>query len=282
MNKLLQLARLNARVAGLALRGRWLSVNEVAAGYNCVAPTYNTAWQHHLCRATDDFLQRVPSGLSGTVLDLGCGTGYATRWLARANLAASVVGVDISGAMLDWARADAPPNLKCVQADMLAYVCGQRAGGAALIVSTWALGYSHPARVIRECGRVLSVGSTLAFIVNYADTLAPVFRAFRRCLFEFPDCVRLAAWPRFPKNRAFLETSLRRAGFEPTYLEDGQQHIVPPDGELLPWLKQTGILAGFDSMLELSGPVAACFEAELGPHRANLYHHYAVAVARRK
>jgi SAM-dependent methyltransferase len=282
MNSILQLARLNARVAGLALRGRWLSVNEVAAGYNRVAPTYDTAWQHHLRRATDDLLRRLPDGLSGTILDLGCGTGYATRSLARANPAASVVGVDISEAMLACVRTDAPPNLKCVQADMLAFVREQPAAGAGLIVSTWALGYSHPARVIQECGRLLSAGGTLAFIVNYIDTLAPVFRAFRRCLFEFPDCVRLAAWPHFPKDLSFLEGSLRRAGLEPMYLADGFQSIIPPEGDLLPWLKQTGILAGFDSMLELSGPVAARFEAELSPHRANLNHHYAMAIAHRK
>ena len=50
---------------------------------------------------------------------------------------------------------------------------------------------------------------------------------------------------------------------------------------MLPWLRQTGILAGFDSMLDLSGPVAARFETELARGRDDIYHHFAMAIARK-
>ena len=34
-------------------------------------------------------------------------------------------------------------------------------------------------------------------------------------------------------------------------------------------------------MLDLSGPIAALFEAELAASRDNIYHHFAMAIARR-
>ena len=281
MSRLVQLARLNTRVATLALQGRWLTPAAVAAGYDKVAPTYDTAWHRHLRPATDDLLERLPRGLVGVILDLGSGTGYTARRLAQANPDASVVAVDISPAMLEGARREALANLRCEVSDMLDFVRRQSTASAALIVSTWALGYSRPARLIRECGRLLPSGSRFAFIVNYADTLAPIFRSFQLCLLAFPGSVRLAAWPRFPKDWSFLQHQLRRSGFAVEWHQEGSRKIAAPEGELLPWLRQTGILAGFEAMLDLSGPVAALFEAEIVGSRDNIYHHFTTAIARR-
>jgi trans-aconitate methyltransferase len=282
MNRLLQLARLNARVAGLALRGRWLGVGEIAAGYDCAAPTYDQAWQCHLRNATDDLLGRLPCGLSGTILDLGSGTGYCARRLARTNPETQVIAVDISKEMLSRAGAGAPPNLRCVVCDMLEFVQAWKAGHPSLIVSTWALGYSHPARLISRCGALLSKGCLLAFIVNYRDTLAPVFRAFQRCMLRFPGQVRLAAIQRFPKDWLFLEEALKKARFNVVWRQDGRKHIERPKGLLLPWLRQTGILAGFDGMLDLSGPAAAYFEEQLSAEGDAIFHHFVTAIAQRK
>lgn len=213
MSGWLRLAHLNAQVAGLALTGRWLDARAVAAGYNHAAPTYEQVWLCHLRQTTDELLQRLPGSLRGTIYDLGCGTGYASRQLAARNPEATLVGVDISEAMLERARVEAPSNVTFVRADMLELVRRQPAEAAALIVSAWALGYSHPARLFRECARVLTGGGRLAFVVNYADTLAPVFRAFQRTMLRFPSRVRLAAIPHFPKDRAFLARTLTRSGF---------------------------------------------------------------------
>jgi trans-aconitate methyltransferase len=281
MSRALQLVRLNARVAGLALRGRWLGAGQIAAGYDRVAPTYDRVWQRHLRDATDDLLGRLPCGLSGTILDLGSGTGYCARHIAGANPSAEVVAVDVSREMLARAAADAPPNLRCVVQDMLEYLQTWKAAGPSLVVSTWALGYSHPARLIGRCGALLAKGGLLAFIVNYRDTLAPVFRAYQRCMLRFASQVRLAAVQRFPKDWPFLERVLQKGGFEVTWQQEGRKHIEPPDGPLLPWLRQTGILAGFDGMLELSGPSAAYFEEQLAPQRDAIFHHFAMAIARK-
>ena len=282
MNHILQLAHLNARVASLALLGRWLGPKEVAASYNHVASTYEAVWLCHLRRTTGELLQQLPSNLTGTILDLGSGTGFSAKHLAQANPNSAVVAVDVSKEMLNRSQMQAPANMRCMVSDMLKFVQAQADGSACLIVSTWALGYSHPTRVFRECSRLLPKGGKLAFIVNYADTLSPVFRAFQRCMLQFPDRVRLAACPRFPKDWSFLQRALFKNQFEVDWHHDGKQKIEPPEGPLLPWLQQTGVLAGFDTMLDLSAPVDAFFEAEMVHERNNLFHHFAMAIASRK
>jgi hypothetical protein len=67
--------------------------------------------------------------------------------------------------MLECARREAPANLRCVVSAMLEFARSQSTASAALIVSTWALGYSRPARLIRECGRVLPGGGAGAQFV---------------------------------------------------------------------------------------------------------------------
>ncbi len=282
MSRMLQLARLNARVAGLALRGRWLGAGEIAAGYDGVAPTYDRVWLCHLRNATDDLLGRLPCGLSGVIVDLGAGTGYCAKRLAQTNPAAQIMAVDISKEMLSRAGAGAPSNLRCVVCDMLEFVQAWEAAPPSLILSTWALGYSHPARLIDRCGALLCQGGLLAFIVNYRDTLAPVFRAFQQCMLRFPGQVRLAAIPRFPKDWLCLEEALEKAQCNVIWRQEGRKHIECPEGLLLPWLRQTGILAGFDSMLDLSGLAAAYFEEQLAPERDAIFHHFAMAIAQRK
>lgn len=279
--RLFQLARLNTRVGTLALRGRWLTSSEVAAGYNQVAATYETAWQRHLRPVTDALLQRLPTGLPGVILDLGAGTGYASRLLALKNPAAKIIAVDISEAMLEQTRANAPANLQTAVSDMLAFAQSQPVSSVRMIVSTWALGYSHPARLFRACAELLEPGARFAFIVNYADTLEPVFRSFKKCMVAFPDRVRLAAWPRFPKDWRFIESQLRRSGFDIEWHEEGFHPITPPKGPLLSWLRQTGVLAGFDEMLDFSGPVAEFFEGEIAPGRDHIRHHFASVIARK-
>jgi SAM-dependent methyltransferase len=275
-----QLLRLNTRVVGLALTGQWLTTHDVAEGYDRVALTYNEAWQHRLRPVTDLLLDRLPTGLQGSILDLGCGTGYATKHLATRNPAATVRGVDISAGMLAQARPGAPPNAEFVAGDMLQSVRSNPTGSARMIISTWALGYSHPSKLFKECHRVLEKDGTLGFVVNYLDTLGPVFRAFQKCMLKYPDRVQRAAWPRFPRNWSRLAAQLEGSGLSVEWHVDGEEKIVIPDGPFVPWLKQTGILAGFDALLDLSGAVEEWFEAELQRDTAGIVHHYAAAIAR--
>jgi len=281
-------ARLNLRVAGLALTDRWLDRDRFADGYDRLAASYDAAWQRHLRAVTDELLVRVPETGGGGILDLGCGTGYSTAKLAGRFAHCPIRAVDISQQMLAVARRRVERDqVEFVKDDMLDYLVGQPSASAGLIFSAWAIGYSHPRRLFSQAARVLKPGAPLAFVVNYADTLQPVFRAFRRCLLEFPDQVRLAAWLRFPRKWTTLARDLKRAGFRIAWHLDGLHPIPPPSStdhsSRLAWLLQTGVLAGFDAMLPLAeaGPVAARFEELLASDQEPLQHHYAAVVAYR-
>ncbi|HAH06131.1 MAG TPA: hypothetical protein DCM05_06320 [Elusimicrobia bacterium] len=285
VEKIFACARLNLRVAALALTGRWLDEKAVAASYDQAAEGYDKSWLSHLRSVTDTLLSQLPRPEPGAVLDLGCGTGYATRLLAEANPTLKVTGVDISEGMLARARERLQGReVVFVQDDMLRFLRARSAGSASLIVSAWSLGYSKPPSMLLEAARVLEAGGTLAFVVNYADTMEPVFTAFRKCLARHPGLVRLAAWPRFPASWEDLSRPLERGGFELVWREEGFKGIPrPAEGAVLPWLLRTGVLAGFDRMLPLreGGPAAESFESLLAEDPTPLRHHYAAVVARK-
>ncbi len=66
-----------------------------------------------------DLVAQVPLAAPTAVYDLGCGTGSATRLLARRWPGAAVIGVDGSAAMLAAARAAAGgPAIRWVEADL--------------------------------------------------------------------------------------------------------------------------------------------------------------------
>lgn len=284
-DKLLACARLNLRVLSLALTGRWLGEREVAASYDGAAEGYDESWLKHLRSVTDELLFHLPRPDSGDLLELGCGTGYATERLSAANPRLPIAAVDVSARMLERARARlSGREAAFVQDDMLRFLRSRPADSASLVFSAWSMGYSTPFSVMVESARVLKPGGTFAFVVNLADTMEPVFTAFRRCMARHPGLVRLAAWPRFPKSGSDLAGSLQAVRLEPVWSVEGRKEIPRPEGPLLPWLLKTGVLAGFDRMLPLreAGPAAEAFESFLAEDPRPLRHHYAAAVARKR
>jgi SAM-dependent methyltransferase len=282
--------RLNWCMAGLVLRRRWLRSAHVAAGYDRVAATYDRQWLSQLQPVTDALLQRIPHDLPpGEILDLGCGTGYTTCYLATLFSDRPVVAVDLSAGMLAAAqrRLGDRPGISWRQQDMLSFLRQRPACGDALVLSTWALGYSHHRALIRHVGRVLRPGGVFAFVVNYADTLLPVFQAFHQCLARFPGEIELALWPDFPPSWPALRTPLERAGLDIVFHEDLMHPVAPPpeySGSRFDWLLTTGVLAGFDAVLPLRARTpAAEFLHERLEHLAEpLQHHCASVVAVRR
>jgi SAM-dependent methyltransferase len=170
---------------------------------------------------------------------------------------------------------------------MLDYLACQPMAGTAFIFSAWAIGYSHPGKVIREAARLLKKGGVFAFVVNFSDTLSSVFRTFRRCMLHHPGLVQLAAVPGFPKSGSGLRNVLVKNGFHIIHHDEGYQVIeVPAETKenCLPWLRKTGILAGFDAMLPLfeNRKLAEDFERMLKSCNEPLKHHYVLFAGRKK
>lgn len=128
-------------------------------------------WCPEGLREDDAHLLGDPAGLAGRrVLEVGCGAGQCARRLAA--LGARVVGVDLSGAMLDRARAlgrrpGSPAVAGLVQADArrLPFADGSfdvafSAYGAVPFVA-------DPERVMAEVARVLRPGGRWVFAVTH-------------------------------------------------------------------------------------------------------------------
>jgi ubiquinone/menaquinone biosynthesis C-methylase UbiE len=280
--------KLNVMAVSLAIRGKWLSNDDVAASYDRAAASYDDSWLAQLRETTDRFLDLLPAPPADKpILDLGCGTGYTTRRLSAMFPQHAIAAVDISTEMLARAREkihSARVELTCV--DMLEFLRRQPDRNAAMITSAWAIGYSQPAKVIAEAGRVLPENGLLGFVVNYRDTLQPIFLSFRKCMARFASSLQKIALPQFPRDFAAINNMLARGGFEVVSQEDGYQSIRKPPAEqnYLQWMLKTGVLAGFDSMLPLkeNGPVADYFEQLLHDSRLPFDHHYVIVIARRK
>jgi ubiquinone/menaquinone biosynthesis C-methylase UbiE len=281
-------ARLNGQVARLLLAGRWMRTADVALSYDRLAEAYDETWLVHLEPTTRRLLDALPAVLPpGAIVDLGCGTGFATLHLAERYPGHRVVACDVSSGMLNQARTRLGRHaVTWEEADMSSFLATQPDASAALIVAAWSAGYTDYPRLARQVRRVLRAGGCFASVLNLADTLGPLRRAFRYCMQAHARQLRrLPRFP-FPRNATSVRSALIRAGLIPTRFEEGHCPIGVPasDGRrLLPWLLRTGTLAGFDALLPLAdtGPVADTFEACLAADPEPLQHHYVLAVAGR-
>ncbi len=112
-----------------------------------------------------------------SVLDVGSGTGYCTRALARRYPRARVIGVDIALAM---ARLSARSGRRFAWTGWRPrerYMCGDaealpvRSGSVDMVVSNLALQWCNPDAVFEETVRVLRPGGLLMFTSFGPDTL---------------------------------------------------------------------------------------------------------------
>ena len=281
-------ARLNLRVLRLFVQNRWVRPGDIAQDYDRLAPNYDQAWLVHLQDTTRRLLASLPADLpAGSMLDLGCGTGFAALRLAERFPERAIAACDLAAGMIAEARSR--PGADAVSwhvADIRSFLASLPAGSAALALAAWSAGYDDFRRICRETHRVLVPGGCFGLVVNLADTLAPLRRAFRYCMQAHArELRRIARFP-FPRSSLAVRRDLVAAGFTIDHFEDGFCAIHPQpssDGRLLPWLLNTGTLAGFDAMLPLDrpGPCANTFEARLAADPEPIRHHYALAVARR-
>jgi ubiquinone/menaquinone biosynthesis C-methylase UbiE len=114
-------------------------------------------WRNPVQRAS---LEALELGADDALLDVGCGTGAASRLASP--VAKTVVGVDLSGRMIDEATSLAAglDNVRFQRADAEALPLADGAFTAVLCSNSFHH-YPNPTRAVREMSRVLAAGGRI-------------------------------------------------------------------------------------------------------------------------
>ncbi len=220
------------RAQGLIGHADQLDKREVARSFSRAAARYDSA--AHLQRRVGEHLiallpRREPTG---TVLDLGCGTGYFAPALQAAFPAATVLGCDLAEGMVAHARQHRDDGIRwlCGDAEQLPLADA----AVDLIFSSLAFQWcEHWPRLAGELFRVLAPGGRVVF-----STLGPrTLMELRAAWAAVDDAVHVN---RFPAGETVCE-ALQQAGFARVQLDPVDEVVhYPTVAPLLRELKTIG------------------------------------------
>ena len=148
-----------------------MSKQAIRRSFDRAAPRYDSAaaLQRQVCEL---LLARLPEIRPASILDAGCGTGYALGLLARRWPGARIVAADFAPGMLRVAGRNGPRVCADLEALPLAPASFD------LYWSSLAFQWCDPVRAVAEAARVLAPGGHLAFSSLAAGTLAELDDAF--------------------------------------------------------------------------------------------------------
>ena len=219
--------------------------------YDDVSTGYDQAWTNHMRDQTDRLIQSLPDRpAAGRILDLTCGTGYATRLLSE-KYRTRCVGVDFSEGMLQQARRGYSKHCEFVQSDVLLFLRSEAAASAHLITCCWGLGYSHPRTVLREVARVLKPGGFAAIIDNSIFSLFEVAITSALAFMWNPDQLKNLMKFRFLLGRLHCWALFREQRLGVISSWSGRRsYSVHSGNEAIRALRASGAAAGFEFAAE--------------------------------
>ena len=188
------------RIANEIEHGRFLVQHGAGEIWNWEGPAGKLRW----ARRVKMLSNHIRSGL--TVLELGCGTGYFTRELARCG--ADIVAVDVSPELLEIARAGCPAENVRYE---IQNACALSYRGAIFdsVVGSSVLHHLEINEALREIYRVLKSGGTISFtepnMLNPQIAIQKNVPWIKRKLGDSPDETAFFRWP--------LRRLLKRTGF---------------------------------------------------------------------
>ena len=195
------------RIAKEIQHGRFLAEHGAGEIWNWEGPAGKLRW----ARRVKMLSNHLRAGMS--VLELGCGTGYFTRELARSG--ADIVAVDVSPELLEIARADcSAPNVRYE----IQNACALSYPDAVFdsVVGSSVLHHLDIKEALREIYRVLKAGGTIYFtepnMLNPQIAIQKNVPWVKRKLGDSPDETAFFRWP---LRRLLEQTGFRDVQIDP-------------------------------------------------------------------
>src|SRR5437016_11328198 len=187
--------------------GRFLAEHGAGEIWNWESPAGKLRW----ARRVKMLGSHLGSGSS--VLELGCGTGYFTRELARSG--ADVVAIDVSPELLEIATANcSAPNIRYEIQN--AYALSYPDGVFDSVVGSSVLHHLEIEEALREIYRVLQAGGAIYFtepnMLNPQIAIQKNVPWVKRRLGDSPDETAFFRWP---LRRLLEQTGYRDVRIDP-------------------------------------------------------------------
>src|SRR5438128_7472837 len=187
--------------------GRFLAEHGAGEIWNWESPAGKLRW----ARRVKMLSRHLRPGMS--VLELGCGTGYFTRELARSG--ADVVAIDVSPDLLEIAKANSSaPNVRYEIQN--AYALTYPDGVFDSVVGSSVLHHLEIEEALREIYRVLQAGGAIYFtepnMLNPQIAIQKNVPWVKRRLGDSPDETAFFRWP---LRRLLEQTGYRDVRIDP-------------------------------------------------------------------
>ena len=188
------------RIAKEVEHGRFLAQHGAGEIWNWEGPAGKLRW----ARRVKMLSNHLRSGMR--VLELGCGTGYFTRELARTEV--DIVAVDVSPELLEIAKADSPAeNVRYEIQDACALSYPDACFDS--VVGSSVLHHLDVKKALTETYRMLKEGGTICFtepnMLNPQIAIQKNVPWVKRTLGDSPDETAFFRWP--------LQRLLKGTGF---------------------------------------------------------------------
>lgn len=191
------------------------AAERVGAGFTATVEQYEGALRYNL-DGVRRLVASLPDGSYDELLDVGCGTGWATRAVAERFGTRRAVGVDPSAGMLEkYAAAVEPAGVTAEThaADVLEMPVAD--GSVDAVISTMAFHwFVDKAGATREMARALKPGGIFALLAGGEG----VEREYRELLESLTPAVPerwIATYDHGPTGLAEMQGYLEQAGLEP-------------------------------------------------------------------
>ena len=195
------------RIAKEIQHGRFLAKHGAGEIWNWEGPAGKMRW----ARRVKMLSNHLGPGMS--VLELGCGTGYFTRELARSG--ADVVAVDVSPELLELARADCSTKNVCYEVQN-ACELGYPDAVFDSVVGNSVLHHLEIEAALREIYRVLRLGGSVYFtepnMLNPQIAIQKNVPWIKRKLGDSPDETAFFRWA---LRRVLEQTGYRDIRIDP-------------------------------------------------------------------